>query len=144
MSEIVFSAVKPVYEEHTSDDLLTRCIGGFTQNSNESFNSVVWSMAPKTVFNGKNILDIAANMSVYIYNDGLSSIMEVMKALDMSIGKNCYNFCLQADTRRIQFSERSLNEAVKMARLNLRSSWKKKDEEYINIKDQLYGAGITG
>ncbi|CAK9814810.1 hypothetical protein ANTQUA_LOCUS8225 [Anthophora quadrimaculata] len=117
MSEIVFSTVKPVYEELTSDNLLTRCIDGFTQNSNESFNSVVWSMTPKTVSSGKNILDIAANMVVCIYNDGLLSIM--------------------------QSSERSLNEAVKMARLNLRFNWKEEDEEYINIEDQLYGASIT-
>lgn len=143
MSEIVFSAVKPIYEELTSDDLLTRCIGGFTQNSNESFNSVVWSMAPKTVSSGKNILDIAANMAVCTYNDGLSSIMEIMKAMGMSIGENCYNFCLQADARRIQFSERSQNKTAQMARLNLRSSRKEEDEEYINIEGQLYGAGIA-
>ncbi|KAG5312845.1 COX1 oxidase, partial [Acromyrmex insinuator] len=37
---------KPVYEQLTTDDLLTRCIGGFTQNCNESFNSTVWAMAP--------------------------------------------------------------------------------------------------
>ncbi|CAK9821614.1 hypothetical protein ANTRET_LOCUS313 [Anthophora retusa] len=74
-------------------------------------------MAPKTVSSGKNTLDIGANMSVCIYNDGLLSIM--------------------------QFSERSLNEAVKMTRLNLQSSWKEEDEEYIDIEDQLYGADIT-
>lgn len=32
----VFEAIKPVYEELSNDDLLTRCIGGFTQNNNES------------------------------------------------------------------------------------------------------------
>lgn len=143
MSEIVFSAVKPVYEELTSDNLLTRCIGGFTQNSNESLNAVVWSMAPKTVSSGKNILDIAANMAVCVYNDGLSSIMQVMKALDMTIGENCYNFCLEADARRIQFSERSMSEAAKKARLSLKSSRKEEDEENINIEGQLYGAGIA-
>ncbi|XP_018302353.1 uncharacterized protein, partial [Mycetomoellerius zeteki] len=27
----VFEAIKPIYERLTSDDLLTRCIGGYTQ-----------------------------------------------------------------------------------------------------------------
>ena len=38
MHKKFFEAVKPVYEELGKDGLLTRCIGGFTQNSNESFN----------------------------------------------------------------------------------------------------------
>jgi len=46
----------------TADDLLTRCIGGFTQNSNESLNSTVWAMAPKTLNSSKKIIDIAVNI----------------------------------------------------------------------------------
>ncbi|XP_025158394.1 uncharacterized protein LOC112589426 [Harpegnathos saltator] len=47
LPQTVFNAMKPIYEELNSDDLLTRCLGGFTQNSNESFNATVWSIAPK-------------------------------------------------------------------------------------------------
>lgn len=35
MSEDIFEAIKKVYEELSTDDLLTRCLGGYTQNSNE-------------------------------------------------------------------------------------------------------------
>lgn len=31
--------IRPIYEELSNDELLTRCLGGHTQNSNESFNS---------------------------------------------------------------------------------------------------------
>ena len=34
-------AIKPIYESLTNEELLQRCIGGFTQNSNESFNQIV-------------------------------------------------------------------------------------------------------
>lgn len=61
-------------------------IGGFTQNSNESFNATVWSMAPKSVLSGKVILDIVATIAVCVYNDGLSSIMKIMEVLGMTIG----------------------------------------------------------
>jgi len=40
MSIEVFEVIKPIYEELCSDEL-TRCLGGFTQNSNESLNSLV-------------------------------------------------------------------------------------------------------
>jgi len=41
MSEIVFIAMKPIYEELSKDELLNRCLGGYTQNSNKSFNASV-------------------------------------------------------------------------------------------------------
>lgn len=56
LHEEVYKAITPIYEKLTSDDLLTRCVGGFTQNSNESFNATV-TMTPKMTSNGKNILD---------------------------------------------------------------------------------------
>lgn len=37
----------PIYEELSKEDLLTRCLGGYKQNSNESFNSMVWRLFPK-------------------------------------------------------------------------------------------------
>lgn len=134
----IFNAVKLIYEELSSDDLLNRCIGGFTQNSNESFNATGWSMVPKSVSCGKSVLDIAANLSVCIYNDGLSSIMHIMQALDITIGSNYYNFCVENDERRIKFSERSLTDAVKAARQSLKSIRKEEEEDSVNLEGQMY------
>ena len=36
----VVDAIKPIYESFTNEELLQRCIGGFTQNSNESLNQI--------------------------------------------------------------------------------------------------------
>ena len=33
--------ILPIYEDLSRDDLLERCLGGHTQNANESFNSTV-------------------------------------------------------------------------------------------------------
>ncbi|EFN63363.1 hypothetical protein EAG_10581, partial [Camponotus floridanus] len=86
MSMEVFEAVKPVYEELSKDELLTRCLGGFAQNSNKSFNALVWSMAPKNISNGKTVLDIAAYLAVIFFNDGYFGIMQIMKLLGLTIG----------------------------------------------------------
>lgn len=85
LSNEVFTAVKPIYEELSRDELLSRCLGGFTQNSNESFNAVLW-VAPKTVHSAKAIVDIAANIAVCNFNDGFHSIMEMMQVLNLTIG----------------------------------------------------------
>lgn len=37
----VFKAIKSIYEELSNDELLNRCLGGYIQNSNESFNAAV-------------------------------------------------------------------------------------------------------
>lgn len=56
MSDEVFKTIKSVYEELSNDDLLTRCLGGYTQNNNESFNTTVWALAPKIVSSGALVL----------------------------------------------------------------------------------------
>lgn len=43
----VEDAIKPIYNDLSSRELLERCLGGNTQNNNESFNSTVWRLAPK-------------------------------------------------------------------------------------------------
>jgi len=143
LSKEVFEAIKPIYEELSSDDLLTRCIGGFTQNSNESFNSTVWALAPKSISSGKIVLDIATNIAVCVYNDGFSSIMHIMDVMGMKIGPNNYNMCLEVDAQRIKLAEQSLSEAAKEARISLKTLRKEMQEQDVHLEGQLYGAGIA-
>jgi len=92
---------------------------------------------------GKRVLDIAVYIAIGIYNDGLSSIMRLMQRLGMKIEPNCYNFCVEADKRRIKFAERSLTNAAKKARLSIKSQRKEEEETSINLEGQMYGAGIA-
>lgn len=139
----VFNAVKPIYEELSRDELLSRCLGGYTQNNNESFNATVWKLAPKKFSSGKNVLDIAVNIAACNFNDGLTSILEIMKQLYMEIGVQAYNFCMEADALRIKYAERSLSDAAKEARSSLKSSRKENEDEFLNLEGQLYGPGIA-
>lgn len=133
----IFNAIKPIYEDLSRNELLERCLGGYTQNNNECFNSTVWNIAPKTVSSNKKVLDIATSVATCIFNDGLFSIMKIMEVLHLLIGSNCYNFCFESDARRIQQAEASLTDAAKEARLACRSDKK------IDLEGQWYGAGIA-
>lgn len=42
-------------------------------------------------------------------------IMRLMQNLGMTIGPNCFNFCMETDKRRIKYSERSLTDTAKKA-----------------------------
>lgn len=140
MKEKVFNAVKSIYEELSQDELLTRCLGGFTQNSNECFNSVLWALAPKTMSSGKKIIDIAADIAVCNFNDGLQSIMQT---LNLPISQSCYDFCIKADNYRIQRAEVSITEAAREARRSGVSVHKLANEEEIDAEGILYGVGIA-
>lgn len=143
LPEEVFVAIKPIYEELSRDELLNRCLGGYTQNSNESFNATVWNLAPKSYSSGKKVLNIATDIAVCNFNDGLSNILRIMKVLEMDVGVQSYNFCREADAKRVAHAERSLTDEAKEARSNTKSFRKEEEEENLNIEGQLYGPGIA-
>ncbi|GFV78940.1 uncharacterized protein TNCV_4346991 [Trichonephila clavipes] len=74
----VMDAVKPIFAELSSPKLLKKCLGGKTQNSNESFNSTVWKYCPKTSGSSKRIVDVAVNKAVVMYNDGMAGRLDIM------------------------------------------------------------------
>lgn len=143
MREEVFEAIKPVYEKLVTDDLLTRCIGGYTQNNNESFNATVWAMVPKGLNSGKKIIDIGTNIATSVFNDGLISVLHIIEVMGMKIGPNSYNLCVEVDEKRIKKAEKSISDGAKQARLDLKSMRKEKEELEVDLEGQLYGAGIA-
>ena len=69
-SDDLLSEITPVYEDLSSENLLQRCIGGFKQNNNESFNALKWSFASKRVFSGAETVRIASYLAESIFNEG--------------------------------------------------------------------------
>jgi len=143
MHEDVFKAIQPIYKELSSDDLLSRCLGGYTQNTNESFNAVVWSIAPKSVSSGKTVLDIATDIAIILFNDGMSGLFAVYDTLGLTTGPNLYDFCLETDAERIKAAERTISDVAKEARRGILASRKDEEEQSTALEGQLYGAGIA-
>ena len=55
LNSTVIREITPIYQELSSDDLLKRCLGVHTQNSNESLNSCSWNIALKHLHSGKSV-----------------------------------------------------------------------------------------
>ena len=55
-----------------------------------------------------------------------------MQVLEMEIGAQSYNFCVENDAKRIQYAERALTDAAKEARFNIQSSRKENEGEHMN------------
>ena len=45
----VQTAIFPIYENLSTDELLERCVGGFTQNTNESLNGKIWKIGARFI-----------------------------------------------------------------------------------------------
>jgi len=89
--------VKAIYEDLSRNDLLERCLGGHNQNKNESFNALVWRLAPKHLHAGTKIVEIAAFIAAITFNDGFAGILKVMQTMELKIGQTCKFFCDEYD-----------------------------------------------
>ncbi|KAG8238295.1 hypothetical protein J437_LFUL018254 [Ladona fulva] len=84
---------------------MKRCVGGFTQNSNESLNSVNWGIAPKVHHSGAAIVNIAANIGACAFNEDTKTLMMIMQQLSIDAGRNCSVYCENQDRARIDLAE---------------------------------------
>ncbi|KAK3888123.1 hypothetical protein Pcinc_007805 [Petrolisthes cinctipes] len=72
--------VKGIYDRLTSNEMMSRCIQGMTQNRNEHLHSRVWRLCPKHRNASKRMVDFATATAVCNYNVGYvnSSLMETL------------------------------------------------------------------
>ncbi|XP_011685002.1 PREDICTED: uncharacterized protein LOC105448233 [Wasmannia auropunctata] len=135
--------IRPIYDNLSSQDLLNRCCGGFTQNNNECFNKTIWQFAPKHVFCSSNIIIIAAYLATCIFNEGFKPILKTMSIMGITIGPNAYEFaCIRNKERIIQAERLSTYQSVeeRAARKNERLQDQINFEE---VEGLLYGPGIA-
>ncbi|XP_039956081.1 uncharacterized protein LOC120771887 isoform X2 [Bactrocera tryoni] len=109
----VLTAMKPIYEDLNKDELLERCVGGFTQNNYESFNQLIWKISPKILPAGSIIVQIAALIAACIFNEGISALLLIMHGIDLKLGPNSHEYARNMDENRfiiaLQFKFYSLS-----------------------------------
>ncbi|KAL7298547.1 hypothetical protein TKK_0008323 [Trichogramma kaykai] len=86
------AAIKPIYKELSSDKLLERCVGGFTQNNNESYNQLIWKITPKILPAGSKIVEIAAYTAACMFNRGTEALLAIMYSMGMKLGWHSHEY----------------------------------------------------
>jgi len=82
----IHDILKPILIDLSSDALLSKCLHGATQNSNEALNGVIWSKCPKQVFVQRPVLVLGVNSAVLSYNDGAASVCKVLERFGIGVG----------------------------------------------------------
>ncbi|XP_077262520.1 uncharacterized protein LOC143897585 [Temnothorax americanus] len=142
LPKTVLDSIKPIYENLSNDKLLERCVGGYTQNSNESFNQLIWKIAPKTMHSGAKIINIAAFLATCTFNNGVTSLLEVMNVLGISVGSGAHLYAAQEDETRIAKAELQAQEQTKEGRIRRRQQNLANMNIPLTAEDLHYGAGI--
>jgi len=137
----VLSAIKPIYEELSKDVLLERCVGGFTQNNNESLNQLIWKITPKILPAGSKIVEISAFIAACTFNQGISALLTFLHGMDVKLGRNSHEYARNEDAHRILIVEKRAEAGTRDARIHRRQKQKDVLDIATAAGSLLYGAG---
>ena len=121
--------MKPVFEFLASNELLSKCLHGGTQNNNESFHHVIWSLCPKEVFVSRQRLEIAVNTAVVLFNDGECASADIMKELGVDPGQHCMAMMRHRDSARIAAADRADMYSAKVKRRKVQGKSKETEDD---------------
>ncbi|GFX77790.1 uncharacterized protein TNCV_1107071 [Trichonephila clavipes] len=139
----IMHCIKKVFRDLSNPELLSRCLHGKTQNCNESLNSVIWSIIPKTVFIQLGTLKTGVYESISIYNQGLITKLKVLDLLNIQPGFYTCRALQEADHARIRKTEKAISRRTKEARIkNRQLKCRQEDDLADDPSNPSYGSGM--
>ena len=134
----VSTALKPTYARRSNDNL-TKRLDSKTQNQNESFNGMIWTRVPKTVFVGTSAFQLGVYDTVAHFNIGAKATIEIFKALGMNPGAFYVARVRKAD--RLLVAKYKAEEVNKVRRKVIRGRNKRKGDKNERKEGKTYAAG---
>lgn len=137
----VMDAIKPIFNDLSHPRLLQRCLGGKTQNANESLNSVIWKFCPKTRGAGKRVVEIATGEAVITFNDGNQGRIKIMEEFGLTVGNRSKECFIELDNLRLSTAELRLHQSTKEMRKKKRMLQNALHEKLVSKEGTSYAAG---
>jgi hypothetical protein len=139
LDPVFLDLLQKMIKDLSSKELLSRCVRGLTQNSNESLNSVVWSILSKSKYHGfSSIQGAAATASVY-FNGGRASLLEFFEQSGIKINEDLYLNLNARDEKRIKKAEQL---AEQRQTLILQKSKQRRQSMQATNDTSEYGSGL--
>ncbi|XP_076451528.1 uncharacterized protein LOC143287427 [Babylonia areolata] len=134
-------ALVPVYKRLGDPQLLERCLAGKTQNSNESFHSMVWRTCPKERWAGLRTVHSAVAVCVQRYNKGSTALLDVLAELDLVAGSNAEMFAEKSDMLRVKTATRKSSDRAKQKRKKIETVRRQEREHRRADEGEVYAPG---
>ena len=132
--------LKPIFVRLSEDKLLERCLLGLTQNQNEAINGILWSNCPKTIFCGKQKVEIAVCETISVFNSGAANKGVVLKRIGIDPGDNMLLSLKKQDDQRVKKAEKKISLSYRQRRRMKRAEKKSKGEK----EQVIYKSGAFG
>lgn len=137
----IIKLIKPIFERLSSDDLLSKCLDGKTQNQNESLNGMIWNRIPKNIFVGGNVLELGVYDAVAHFNIGAKAAVDILKEVNLEPGKFCVQAMNKTNKMRIERAGVKVRDSSKKRRKVLRGQKKRKDDKLVEEEGTTYKKG---
>lgn len=122
MDAVFLELLLPEFKRLSEYSLLLRCLPGYSQNVNESLNSLVWNHAPKHGYKGPQVVETAVMSAILYFNSGAASRQDVMKAANIPGGEFTLEGCTKKDEKRMSHSVRKTKSKEKERRRKIRQA----------------------
>ncbi|GFV47728.1 uncharacterized protein TNCV_4308061 [Trichonephila clavipes] len=107
LSNSVIKVIKPPYLALCDKELLKKCLHGMTQNNNESFNNVLWSVMSKEIFVHIKTSFLGSYMAVILYNSDYLGLLPVFNYLGIGIDPMAHTFKTIWELTQREFKNRN-------------------------------------
>ena len=114
---------------------------GKTQNSNESFNGMIWNRVPKATHVGWNALSLGIYDAIAHFNIGEKAALDITELLKIHPGYYMTKCCRSVNIRRKRSFIYRMSEPHKKRRKVQRHSIKKQQEKIIETEGTSYEKG---
>ena len=133
-----------IYDRLTDSALLARCLPGYTQNANESINSLVWNKCPKHKWHGRRRVQLAALSAALHFSGGASAKHAIMEKVGLTVSDTAKMEARRRDSERIKQAEKRVQDQHKKYRVARRQA--KQHDEDLRIRGEgvTYAAGAFG
>ena len=108
--------------------MLEKCLQGETQNTNESFNGMIWNRVSKVTHVGFDVLSVGVYDAIFHFNNGEKAVLDVLELHNVDPGSYMTESC------------RSFNMCFKRLFM-LRHSKKKQQDKNIETEGTSYEMG---
>ena len=112
--------LKPTFDNLSTDNLLKRSLPGYTQNTNESLNGMVWVRVPKHKWHGVEHIQIALTSAILRFNLGSSTREDVMNKVNIPVTDAVKVGSNKKDVKRIKSAIKKTSNKQKQARQKIR------------------------
>ena len=137
----VAEAIKPIYERLSNRTLLAKCLEGWTQNNNECFHSLLWSLCPKVKWASLKTVETCLALAVQRFNRGSSANLALLKKIEITPAKGVGAYAEQQDIVRVKAATRKSSNKQKERRKKIDEAQRAERQERLDRAGVMYGAG---